>query len=115
MSRLPGDPTVGRWLAYALGFRLPPRHREWVFHDLTDAGWRLRMLGRHLVLLLPIAGVFLALPGSWGLRFTIAGLIVGWGLFIVACYAESLRAARLRQHGLPVPTDRDLGRPTDQN
>ena len=32
-------------------------------------------------------------------------------LFSVFFYADDIRAARLRQHGLPVPTDRDLGRP----
>ena len=30
----------------------------------------------------------------------------------VATYADDIRAARLRQHGLPVPKDPDLGRPT---
>ena len=37
MRRLPGDPSVGRWLLFAVGFRLPPENREWVRHELTDA------------------------------------------------------------------------------
>jgi len=113
MARRTGDPSVLRWLGYALGFRLPPENREWVKHDLIDAGWRIRMLVRQCVILTPIAAVFLALPGSWGLRGLIAGLVFGLGLALVAMYGDSLRAARLRQHQLPVPEDPDLGGPTD--
>ena len=36
-------------------------------------------------------------------------LILTGSLFSVFVYADDLRANRLRQHGLPVPTDRDLG------
>jgi hypothetical protein len=32
-------------------------------------------------------------------------------LFTVTVYADDLRANRLRQHGLPVPKDPDLGHP----
>ena len=28
-----------RWLLFAIGFRLPAQNREWVWHELTDAGW----------------------------------------------------------------------------
>jgi hypothetical protein len=38
-------------------------------------------------------------------------LILTGSLFSVFFYSDDLRANRLRQHGLPVPTDRDLGRP----
>jgi hypothetical protein len=38
-------------------------------------------------------------------------LILAGSLFSVFFYADDIRAARLRQHGLPVPSDRDLGRP----
>ena len=41
MARLPGDPGRGTaWLLFALGFRLPAENRDWVRHELTDAGWR---------------------------------------------------------------------------
>ena len=40
MSSLPGDPSAGRKVLFALGLRLPDRNREWVRHELTDAGWR---------------------------------------------------------------------------
>jgi len=65
------------------------------------------------VVLVPVAGAFLALPGPWSLRIGIAALIIFGGLLIAATYGDSLRASRLRQHRLPVPEDPDLGRPTD--
>jgi hypothetical protein len=39
-------------------------------------------------------------------------LILAGSVLTVVLYADDLRAARLRQHGLPVPNDPDLGRPT---
>jgi hypothetical protein len=39
-------------------------------------------------------------------------LILTGSVLTVAVYADDLRAARLRQHGLPVPSDPDLGHPT---
>lgn len=100
-------------MRYAIGFRLPAENREWVAHDLTDAGWRTRALLRQLVLLAPVAAAFVALPGPWSIKVPIAALVVVGGLFIALTYGDSLRAARLRQHKLPVPDDPDLGRPTD--
>jgi Family of unknown function (DUF5313) len=35
---LPGDPSVLRWLKFAVGFRLPYENREWVTNCLTPAG-----------------------------------------------------------------------------
>src|SRR5690348_13291816 len=102
MTRLAGDPGVLRWLWFAIGFRLPHDNREWVRHELTDAGWRVRAMVRQLVVLVPIGAAFLALPGSWGLRAAVALLVVCGGLFIALAYGDSLRAARLRQHSLPV-------------
>jgi hypothetical protein len=113
MTKLPGDPGPFRWLYFSLGFRLGPKHREWVRHELTDAGWRIRGIVRQLVILVPIAGAFLALPGPWSLRIGVACLVLFGSLLVTAAYGDSLRASRLRQHELPVPEDHDLGRPTD--
>ncbi|MGH8888989.1 MAG: DUF5313 family protein [Acidothermaceae bacterium] len=110
---MPGDPGPWRWLCFAIGFRLAPPFREWVRHELTDAGWRVRALVRQLVILLPIAAIFFALPGQWIIRIGLAVLILFGGTFVTLAYGDSLRASRLRQHSLPVPEDRDLGRPTD--
>ena len=54
MARLPGDPGPLRWLAFALGFRLPDDNLDWVRHELTDAGWRLRTIVRHLAVIVPV-------------------------------------------------------------
>jgi hypothetical protein len=113
MVGIPGDPGPLRWMRYAVGFRLPPENRDWVAHDLTDAGWRMRSLVRQLVILTPVGAAFLALPGSWSLRILLMAMIVCGGSLVGLTYGDSLRAARLRQHALPVPDDPDLGRPTD--
>jgi hypothetical protein len=39
-------------------------------------------------------------------------LILSGSLFTVLAYADDFRASRLRQHGLGVPDDPDLGRPS---
>jgi hypothetical protein len=111
--RLDGDPSLARWLRYAIGLRLPPENRDWVRHDLIDAGWRIRGLTRQLVFLVPIAAAFVALPGPLADRIYLVLLILIGGLFVGLVYGDSLRASRLRQHGLAVPEDHDLGRPTD--
>jgi len=108
-----GDPGLLRWLWFAIGFRLAPPYREWVRHELTDAGWRVRALVRQLVILVPIAAVFVALPGQWIIRIALAVLVLFGGTFVTLAYGDTLRASRLRQHSLPVPEDPDLGRPTD--
>jgi len=55
VSRLPGDPGLGRQALFALGARLPDRYRDWVRHELTDAGWRGRLIVRHLIVTRPSA------------------------------------------------------------
>ena len=117
MSRIPGDPGLGRQALFALGGRLPERNRDWVRHELTDAGWRGRTVLRHLAVIIPVCAALAAvaavlLPAPlWLILMTIA-LILSGSLFTVAAYADDLRATRLRQHGLDVPSDPDLGHPT---
>ena len=113
MTRIAGDPGPRRWLLFAIGVRLPPENREWVRHELTDAGWRIRAAVRQLVLVVPVAAAFAALPGPWSLKVALMVLVLVGGLLTSFMYADSVRASRLRQHDLPVPEDRDLGRPTD--
>ena len=117
MARLPGDPGPLRWLRFAAGFRLPEDNLDWVRHELTDAGWRGRTVLRHLAVIIPVCAALAAvaavlLPAPlWLILMTIA-LILSGSLFTVAAYADDLRATRLRQHGLDVPSDPDLGHPT---
>jgi hypothetical protein len=112
MARLPGDPSAGRKVLFALGARLPVRYREWVRHELTDAGWRGRLTFRHLLLMLPVCAVFALLPGALWIRIAVPGLFLICSVGIVAMYADDIRVARLRRHGLPPPDDPDLGRPS---
>jgi hypothetical protein len=116
MARLPGDPGVFGWLWFAAGFRLPARNRDWVRHELTDAGWRFRTVVRHLAVIIPICVVLVVmlsslLPAPLWLSLTMVALILSGSIFTVAAYADDIRASRLRQHGLDVPDDPDLGRP----
>jgi hypothetical protein len=117
MARLPGDPGAVRWLLFAVGFRLPPDNLDWVRHELTDAGWRGRTVVRHLVVIVPLCvilavllGLFLPAP-AW-LGGMMVALILAGSLFTVTAYADDIRGSRLRQHGLDVPDDPDLGRPS---
>jgi hypothetical protein len=108
---LPGDPGPLRRLRYALGFRLPEENLGWVRHDLTDAGWRGRLMARHLALMLPVCAVLALLPAEWGIRLGVAALALLGSTFVVATGAGDIRQARLRQHGLPIPDDPERGRP----
>ncbi len=111
MVKLPGDPNPFGKAMFALGLRLPERNREWVRHELTDAGWRGRLIGRHLLVLVPLCGLLALLPGVWWIRVLVPLLAVLGSLFTFGIHSDQIRAARLRQHGLPVPDDPDLGRP----
>jgi Family of unknown function (DUF5313) len=117
VTRLSGDPGVLRWLRFAAGFRLPADNSEWVRHELTDAGWRGRAVLRHLAVIVPVCAVLalvltIALPGSGWIALTMVALILSGSVFTVAAYGDDLRVSRLRQHGLDVPDDPDLGHPT---
>lgn len=103
MARLHGDPDPFRKLLYALGVRLAPRYVDWVRHDLTDADWRLRMIGRHMLVLLPICLLFLLLSGPWSLRILAALLLWLGSMFVLVVYTGPIRDRKLRQHGLDAP------------
>jgi hypothetical protein len=112
VSRLPGDPRAGGKALFAIGFRLPERNRDWVRHDLTDAGWRGRLTIRHLIVTLPIAAALALLPGALWIRIMVPALFLICSVGIVAMYADDIRVSRLRRHGLTPPDDPDLGRPS---
>ena len=112
MSRLPGDPSAGRKALFALGIRLPDRNREWVRHELTDAGWRGRLTLRHLLVMLPFAAALALLPGAVWIRIAVPGLFLICSVGIVAMYADDIRVSRMRRHRLEPPSDPDLGRPS---
>lgn len=110
---LAGDPGYGRQLLFALGFRLPTRYLDWLRHDMTDAGWRGRMVTRHVVAVLPVALVLgVLLPGPLWLHITVPALFLLGSVGIVAMYGSEIRVSRMRRHGLEPPDDPDLGRPS---
>jgi hypothetical protein len=116
MTRLPGDPGPVGWLLFAFGFRLRPANVHWVRHELTDAGWRWRMVVRHLVVMIPVCAILvivldILLPTPLWVSAMMVALILSGSVLSVAMYADNIRVARLRQHGLPAPSDPDLGRP----
>lgn len=112
MRRLPGDPSIVGWLLFAIGFRLPAKNAEWVRHELTDAGWRGRTIARLMVLMIPICVALSFLPGPVWLRVAVPGFAFIASVGTVLISAADVRAARLKQHGLDVPNDPDLGHPT---
>jgi hypothetical protein len=117
MARLPGDPSPVGWLRFAAGFRLPPENRDWVRHELIDAGWRSRTVLRHLAVIIPTCAIVAALlltlsPAPAWFAVMMVVLILCGSVFTVAAYADDIRASRLRQHDLDVPDDPDLGHPT---
>jgi hypothetical protein len=116
VARLAGDPGFFRWLWFSIGFRLPAENRDWVKHELTDAGWRWRTVLRHLAVIVPICVVLVVvltvlLPAPLWLGLMMTALILAGSVFTVTAYADDIRASRLRQHGLEVPDDPDLGHP----
>ena len=116
MTRLPGDPGPIGWLRFAAGFRLPAANVHWVRHELTDAGWRWRTVVRHLVVMIPVCAILvivldILLPTPLWVSAMMVALILSGSVLSVAMYADNIRVARLRQHGLPAPSDPDLGRP----
>jgi hypothetical protein len=86
---------------------LPAEVREWVRHDLTDAGWRGREILRVLVQCAGPVAVLLLLPADPQLRLLTVALVVLGAVFVAAAYGEELRDRRLRQHGLPEPRPPD--------
>lgn len=77
-----------RWLWFAVGGGLAPRHREWVLHDATCRTWQLRHFARVAVqvsLVTPI--ILLVVPGPLWVRLlsTLLGWLVAlrYGLFIM--------------------------------
>jgi hypothetical protein len=111
VPRIAGDPGLGGKLRFALGFRLPPANREWVRHELIDAGWRGRTIVRLMVLMGPICVGLAFLPGPVWLRVAVPGFAFIASVGTVLISADDIRAARLKQHDLEVPNDADLGHP----
>lgn len=101
-------PLTGR-VYYLLGGTLPPRYNDWVSHDLTGPGWRVRQALRPFLLMLPFAVVFALLPGDLGVRVTIVAFLLAAGIGLGFATSGFFRNRRLVQHGFPpvFPPDDD--------
>ncbi|CUU54457.1 hypothetical protein Ga0074812_102467 [Parafrankia irregularis] len=95
------SPPLGGRMHYLLGGTLPPRYNDWVSHDLTGSGWRLRQALRPFVLMLPFAVVFALLPGQLSVRITIVVFLLLSGIGLGLATSGYFRNRRLEQHGFP--------------
>jgi hypothetical protein len=98
-------PGPVRWLGYALGRSLPPRHRAWVLHDTTTDTWILRHLARALVqLAVPVVLVLTVVPGPFWIRGMAALGGVVMGLIFSFAYITETTEHRLVKAGYPAGT-----------
>ncbi len=117
MTRLPGDPGAAAWLRSRRASGCRPR--TWTGYGTsspTRAGAGRTVL-RHLAVIIPICAIVAALlltlsPAPAWFAVMMVLLILCGSIFTVVAYADDIRASRLRQHGLDVPDDPDLGHPT---
>lgn len=99
-------PNPVQWLKYAVGGRLPERHREWVLHDVTCRTRVLRHLARATVVIGPLIVACLLVPGPLGIRFAMAGMAVIIGYYFSLSYLEEGCELRAVRHGYPHGTVR---------
>jgi hypothetical protein len=98
-------PGPVRWLGYALGRSLPPRHRTWVLYDTTTDTWILRHLARALVqLAVPVILVLTVVPGPFWIRGMAALGGVVMGLIFSFAYITETTEHRLVKAGYPAGT-----------
>jgi len=94
-------PNPFQWLWYAVGGKLPDKHRSWVLHDVTTSTWLWRHGARSSVLLSPLIFVWLLLPASLGLRAALCLMAAIVGYFYSFVYAEESGENRLLKNGFP--------------
>jgi len=98
-------PAPHRWLWYALGGRLPARHRGWVLFDTTTRTWGLRHVARMFVqMAIPIALIMTLLPAPWELRAAVCGAGVFLGLIYSLAYMPETTENRVVKAGYPAGT-----------
>ena len=98
-------PTPHLWLWYALGGRLPRRHRSWVLFDTTTSTWWMRHTARSMVqLAVPIALIMAFVPGSFGLRVGMCLLGIFLALIYSTAYIAESTETRVKKAGYPVGT-----------
>ncbi|MEO6087658.1 MAG: DUF5313 family protein [Umezawaea sp.] len=96
------NPALRLW--YYVGGRLPQRHREWVFHNVTRKDWLLRFTARALLQVLPLSLVISTLlvvlldsPIGLAVACGALGLIVG--VYFSLSYAAESVENRITKYG----------------
>jgi hypothetical protein len=107
MTHGEGRPNPLRWVAYAFGFRLPQRYREWVLHDCTCSTWVLRHTARTLTQLAPFLLILLLPAPRWILAVALLGGVL-MGMFYSLSYMEETTEQRLVKHGFPAGLGREI-------
>ncbi|KMS84141.1 DUF5313 family protein [Prauserella rugosa] len=92
-------PNPLQWLRYSVGGRLPQHLAPWVLKDATARGWRWRLAARNCVYVLPLASVWLLLPGPLGLRLSLSLMAILVGVFYSQAYGDESVELRVAKHG----------------
>lgn len=98
----PQRPGPLRWIAYAYGAGLPPRHRSWVLHDVTTRTWAVRHFVRAAAQLAPVLlALYLLIPGEPWVRgaAVLAGALLGF--FYSGAYLYESAEHRAIKAGYP--------------
>lgn len=94
------------WVWYAIGGRIPQRHRSWVLYDVTCRTWLLRHFARITLIIGPLVALYLALmPIDLDIRL-LTGLTFGGGLFmfgLVNTLIDTDRRAVRAGYGVGLP------------
>ncbi|WNV88607.1 DUF5313 family protein [Umezawaea sp. Da 62-37] len=98
------NPFLHLW--YLIGGRLPQRHREWVFADVTRKDWLIRFTIRALLQVLPLSlGIglvlVLALGSPIGLAVACGGIGLIVGVYFSLSYAAESVENRVTKYGYP--------------
>jgi hypothetical protein len=98
-------PSVGQWLWYSAGGRLPASLSEWVLHDTTCRTWALRQVVRSLLAISPLILVLLlVVPGPlWIRALSALGGVVMSLLYSLGFVSETAEH-RLVKAGYPAGT-----------
>lgn len=107
-------PGPVQWLRYSVGGRLPAELAPWVLKDATSRAWRWRLAARNLVYLIPLASVWLLLPGPLGLRLSLSLMAVVVGVFYSQAYGDESVELRVSKHGFEYGQARAIRREQEQ-
>lgn len=102
-------PTVGQWLWYSVGGRLPAELSEWVLHDTTCRTWTLRQVARSLLAISPLVLALLVfVPGPLWIRALSALGGVVMSLVYSLGFVSETAEHRLVKAGYPAGTGAEV-------